>query len=87
MMYFSYRVGLSILGTEQSTLLNPSLEWFINQLNVIWQPLIVGSLACGIAFGMAGFIAIRLYYRWRIARYKLKKLDARKRRKMGTIEP
>jgi uncharacterized protein (DUF2062 family) len=87
MMYFSYRVGLSILGTEQATLLNPSLEWFINQLNVIWQPLIVGSLVCGVAFGMAGFIVIRLYYRWRIARYKLKKLDARKRRKMGAIEP
>tara|TARA_B100001105_G_C22033583_1_gene290892 strand:- start:151 stop:417 length:267 start_codon:yes stop_codon:yes gene_type:complete len=88
MMYFSYRVGLWILGNEQEiTLLNPSLEWFIDQLSIIWQPLIVGSLACGIAFGMAGFIVIQLYYRWRISRYKLRKLDARRRSESDAVEP
>jgi len=88
MMYFAYRVGLWILGTEQEiTLLNPSLEWFIDQLSIIWQPLIVGALASGVAFGMAGFIMIRLYYRWRVARYKLKKLDARKRNESDAIKP
>ena len=82
MMYFAYRVGLRILGTEQEiALLNPSLGWFIDQLSIIWQPLLVGSLACGFAFGMAGFIVIRLYYRWRIARYKLRKVIARRRSK------
>jgi uncharacterized protein (DUF2062 family) len=82
MMYFAYRVGLRILGTEQEiALLNPSLGWFIDQLSIIWQPLLVGSLACGFAFGMAGFIVIRLYYRWRIARYKLRKVNARRRSK------
>lgn len=88
MMYFAYRVGLWILGAEQEIeLLNPSLEWFIGQLNLVWQPLIVGSLACGVAFGMAGFIVIQLYYRWRIARYKLRKLDARRRSESDAIEP
>ena len=88
MMYFAYRVGLWILGTEQEiTLLNPSLEWFIDQLSIIWQPLIVGALACGVAFGMAGFIMIRLYYRWRVARYKLRKLDARRRNESDAIKP
>jgi len=82
MMYFAYRVGLRILGTEQEiALLNPSLGWFIDQFSIIWQPLLVGSLACGFAFGMAGFIVIRLYYRWRIARYKLRKVNARRRSK------
>ena len=84
MMYFAYRVGLRILGTEQEiALLNPSLGWFIDQLSIIWQPLLVGSLACGFAFGMAGFIVIRLYYRWRIARYKLRKVNARRRSKLN----
>jgi len=88
MMYFAYRVGGWILGTEQEiTLLDPSLEWFIDQLAIIWEPLVVGSLICGVAFGMTGFIAIRLYYRWRIARYKLRKLDARRRGKTGPINP
>ena len=88
MMYFAYEVGGWILGTEQQiTLEDPSLEWFIDQLGIIWEPLVVGSLACGVAFGMTGFMAIRLYYRWRIARYKLRKLDARKRGKTGLIIP
>ena len=88
MMYFAYRVGLWILGTDQEiTLLNPSLQWFIDQLSIIWQPLIVGALACGVAFGITGFIVIQLYYRWRIARYKLRKLDARRRSESKAIEP
>ena len=88
MMYFAYRVGLWILGTEQEIeLLNPSLKWFVDQISIVWQPIIVGSLACGVAFGMAGFIVIQLYYRWRIARYKLRKLDARRRSESKAIEP
>lgn len=88
MMYFAYRVGLWVLGTEQEiALLNPSLGWFIDQLSIIWQPLLVGSLACGFAFGIAGFIVIRLYYRWRIVSYKLRKVNARRRSKPNAIEP
>ncbi len=88
MMYFAYRVGGWSLGVEQEiTLHDPSLEWFTEQLGIIWEPLIVGSLACGATFGLAGFIAVRLYYRWRISRYKQRKLDARRRGKPGIVEP
>jgi uncharacterized protein (DUF2062 family) len=88
MMYFAYRVGLWILGTEQEIeLLNPSLKWFVDQISIVWQPVIVGSLACGVAFGMAGFIVIQLYYRWRVSRYKLRKLDARRRGESDAVEP
>jgi len=88
MMYFAYRVGLWILGTEQEIeLLNPSLKWFVDQISIVWQPIIVGSLACGVAFGMAGFIVIQLYYRWRVSRYKLRKLDARRRGESDAVEP
>jgi len=88
MMYFAYRVGLWILGTEQEIeLLNPSLKWFADQISIVWQPIIVGSLACGVAFGMAGFIVIQLYYRWRVSRYKLRKLDARRRGESDAVEP
>ncbi|HAT27908.1 MAG TPA: DUF2062 domain-containing protein [Gammaproteobacteria bacterium] len=88
MMYFSYRVGLWMLGAEQEiVLVNPSFQWFIDQLSIIWQPLFIGALACGVAFGVAGFIVIQLYYRWRIARYKLRKLDARRRSESDAVEP
>ena len=84
MMYFAYRVGSLVLCMEQQTnMLDPSLPWFFDQLGIIWKPLIVGCLICGTAFGLAGFLFIRLYYRWRISNYKLRKLSARRQKTRG----
>ena len=70
MMYFAYRVGVFLLGQPKNLQsLEFSLEWLTQQLVVIWQPLLVGCLACGGTIGLAGFIAVRLYYRWKISRY------------------
>lgn len=78
MMYFAYRVGGRVLQQERAySPLDPSFEWFMNQLSDIWQPLIVGSLVCGIVTGVTGFVAVRIYYRWRIHRYKIRKMEER----------
>ena len=77
MMYFAYLVGSWMLGTQlEVTPLEPSLDWFLGHLAEVWQPLILGCFFCGLVTGTVGFVAIRLYYRWRIYRYK-----ERKRRK------
>jgi uncharacterized protein (DUF2062 family) len=74
MMYFAYRVGLWLLGMEnQTNLSDPSFQWFMDQIGQIWQPLILGCLMCGSVVGITGFIAVRLYYRWRVTRYKQRK--------------
>lgn len=82
-MYFSYRVGGWMMNIEtQITPINPSIEWFTSQVSAIWQPLILGSLTSGFTIGIIGFLVIRLYYRWRVARYKQRK---QKHRNSGQI--
>lgn len=85
MMYLSYLVGTWLLGQEQqATPMDPTLEWFMGQLATIWQPLFLGNLVCGLVTGISLFLAVRIYYRWRITRYKQRKLAKRKR---GDITP
>ena len=70
MMYFAYRVGLTILGMETPSIPeSPNFDWFFEQLLDIWQPLIVGCLTCGLSIGLTGFFGVRSYYRWKIIRY------------------
>ena len=70
MMYFAYRVGLTILGMETPSIPeSPNFDWFFEQLLDIWQPLIVGCLTCGLIAGLIGFFGVRSYYRWKIMRY------------------
>ncbi|MBL6689318.1 MAG: DUF2062 domain-containing protein [Pseudomonadales bacterium] len=85
MMYFAYLVGSWLMGTpQQATPNDPTFEWFMEQLANIWQPLFLGALVCGAVTGITGFLAVRIYYRWRITRYKQRKLRKRKR---GEITP
>ena len=80
MMYFSYLVGNGLLGSEQqATPLDPTFDWFMEQLAAIWQPLLLGCLVCGLVTGVSGFLTVRIYYRWRVSRYKQRKLRQRKR--------
>ncbi len=70
MMYFAYRVGVALLGQDDNLAgFEFSLEWLATQMSTIWQPLLLGCLVSGITVGVTGFVAVRLYYRWRIARY------------------
>ena len=78
MMYFACLTGAWLLGFELQVA-EPSFGWFMSQLTVLWLPLLLGSLVCGLITGVTGFLIVRIYYRWRIARYKL-----RKRRDQGS---
>jgi uncharacterized protein (DUF2062 family) len=70
MMYFAYRVGAWMMGIEATfDSQDPSLEVFGDQLLLVMQPLLLGCLVCGATVGLTGFFAVRLYYRWRVARY------------------
>ncbi len=69
MMYFAYKVGNALLGqSSQVVSIDLSLTWLTAQLAVVWQPLLLGSLVCGIVSGIVGFIVVRLYWRWRVSR-------------------
>lgn len=82
MMYFAYRVGSAMMGVELEPIPpTPTLAWFTAQLGSLWQPLILGCLTCGTVIGLTGFVIIRLYYRWRIARY----IRRRRQRRPGEV--
>ncbi|MDA0979174.1 MAG: DUF2062 domain-containing protein [Proteobacteria bacterium] len=82
MMFFAYRVGASLMGMPHLEMPDSfSFEWFTDQLAIVWQPLLFGSVVCGLVSGLAGFLFIQLYFRWRVARYRRR----RRQRKAGEI--
>ena len=67
--YFAYRLGIWMLGQPDSfTSIELTMEWFSHQLNMIWQPLLLGSLACGLFLGATSFAIVRIYWRWKVTR-------------------
>ena len=75
-MYFNYRVGTWILN-QPSTVkeIHMSLTWLSEQLSMIWQPLLLGSLSIGLTLGMLGFSLVRVYWRWKVKKdWSMRKL-------------
>ncbi|MCW5588678.1 MAG: DUF2062 domain-containing protein [Legionellales bacterium] len=69
MLYFAYKVGAFLLGLPPSPVqLEFSLEWLMNQLAYIWEPLLLGSVICGLVCGIVGQIIIRVLWRCVVAR-------------------
>jgi len=70
--FFAYQLGAWVLGSDGvSWPQEVTLEWIQNQLNLIWWPLLTGSLIIGIILSILGFIVIRMWwsiqvsYNWR----------------------
>ena len=78
MMYFAYRVGQWLLGTDTSTRPDDfALNTFFGQLGNLWQPLLLGCFVCGLLLGTSGFVIVRLYFRLRASLYLRRKRGAR----------
>jgi len=62
--FFAYQLGSWVLGTEGvSWPEEVTLDWIQNQLNLIWWPLLTGSLIVGAIVSMVGFFVIRIWWR------------------------
>ena len=67
--YFSYLVGDFFIGNpEHSIEFEMSMEWLANSLSLIWWPLLLGSVICGIVFGILGYITIQWFWAWHVNR-------------------
>lgn len=65
MFYSAYQLGAWLMGIpEQGFNFELSWEWFGQSMSSIWQPLLLGSLICGIASGIIGYISIQ--WMWRV---------------------
>ena len=70
LFYFTYLLGTWILGEPAYVeTIDLSWEWLSHQLNLVWQPLLLGSLLTGTVLGLVAFLVIRIYWRWRIVSY------------------
>jgi uncharacterized protein len=83
--YFNYRVGAWLLDQPLIGRFELSVEWITQELATIWQPLLVGSVAVGIAAAIAGYCLIRLLWRLHIIRYLQHK--QRERQLIRTFNP
>lgn len=70
MFYATYRLGTWLLGRENKVNhIVLSWQWLSSQIEAVWEPLLLGSVVTGLTLGCIGFVAVRLYWRWKIARY------------------
>lgn len=75
--YLAYKTGAWLLQTPvQESSAGISVEWLMQELSIIWQPFLLGTLILGAALALLGFIAMRLL--WRL--YLLNYLRKRRRR-------
>ncbi len=77
MLFSSYWLGASLLGTElEEVPYENALQWFLNNLDQVWQPLLLGAVILGTASGVMTYFVV--LYLWRLAVYRER--DQRRRR-------
>ena len=83
MMYFTYQLGTWMLNQPNIVKETPaSAEAFFSHLATIWQPLLLGSIVTGVSLGLLGFMLVRIYWRWKVAKdWSMRKLRNRLKRK------
>lgn len=62
--YFNYRVGAHLLDMPVTPPHPVSFAWLAEQMIPLW----VGSLVCGLLFGLAGMVLTRLLWRLAVVR-------------------
>ncbi len=76
MLAMSYQIGLQILNRPSALVeWQFTWNWLQEQGSNLIVPLVLGSVVSGLAFGLIGFIGIRILWRWRVIR----RWEARKR--------
>lgn len=69
-IFFStYKFGSWMLGSPALNFgSNVTWELFVQDLNQIWQPLLLGSVIAGIALGSTAYMAMQVFWRWQVLR-------------------
>jgi len=78
--FFAYKVGAWVLQLPVEVhAFDLSIEWFTHEFLIIWQPLLLGCIICGLIAAILGIIFVRLFWRLMVIRNWLK----RKRKKVA----
>lgn len=65
LFYFAYKIGASLLLIPPQ---HDKWAWSWDLMWQIWQPLVFGTLLCGLISAIASNVIIRLLWRWSIIR-------------------
>lgn len=81
MFYCAFLTGSKILGVDvQDVKLQISWEWLQQSFTTIGPSFLLGCIVLGIAFAIAGYIAIKSLWQYSIA-FKIKKRDSNQYKK------
>lgn len=76
--YVTYKLGSWLMGQPvPQREFEVSYEWLVGQLDVIWQPFLLGSLLTGAFFATVSYFAVRGLWRLRVVRHWQQKKDER----------
>ncbi len=84
--YFCYRLGAWMLGMPMHKIdfSEPSIQWLLTEMKLIWEPFLLGCLVCGIVSAVLGNLFIRAFWRFHIIRNRrARKLRERCRKEEG----
>jgi uncharacterized protein len=78
--YFAYRLGAHLLSTPPAPFhIELSWSWLGGELLLVWRPLLLGSLICGLLSAIISNILIRLSWRRSVAKqWKARQLKCNK---------
>lgn len=86
--YMNYLIGTWMLGAPASVgEFKLSVDWIAAELNVIWKPLVLGSLVIAVLLSATGYFAMRMYWRWHVLRRFRARGKSRAERRTGVGSP
>jgi len=87
LFYFCYEVGSWILGREPVALaFELTWDWLATELELVWQPLLLGSVVVGLVAAAAGAAAVRFAWRLHVIRFvRRKKAERAARHKARSV--
>lgn len=69
LFYFAYRIGAWLMHTpEQSFHFELTWSFFVEQINTIGPPLLLGCLVCGVVLSILGYFGIQGLWRYSVVR-------------------
>jgi uncharacterized protein len=67
--FMAYKVGTAFVGgSPDQFAFELSWAWVSNELDNIWQPLLLGCLLCGVFFGLLGQTVVKGLWRWYVVK-------------------
>lgn len=69
MFYFTYKVGAWLMSQPvQEFAFELSWHWLKTELELIWQPFLLGCAVVGIICSLLSYLIVRAFWRWHVIR-------------------